>query len=235
MIAAAVQKTTSWWTASGLGFNFFDLALVGVLGFGFWRGRRNGMTKEILPASKWVVLVAACTLGYGWLGGMFVQWGVVKTVFGNTFKEETAAFVSAYLAIALVVFIIFSYIKSLFREKVDGSNAFGSGEYYLGMLSGTVRYACMVIFFLALLNAPVYSLADIKNREQFNNRWFGGGLQGYSGDFIPSIDEIQAGVFKNSLLGPPIKNNLSMLLINTGDFDIKHAVAKKQPVIHMGN
>jgi len=235
MIAAAIQKTTSWWTASNIGFNCFDLALVAVLAVGFWRGRKNGMTKEILPAIKWVVLVAACTLGYAWLGGLLIQWGVIKSLFGNTFKEQTAAFVAAYLAIALVVFIIFSYIKKAFREKVDGSNAFGSGEYYLGMFSGTVRYACMLVFFLALLNAPVYTLADVHNRQDFNNRWFGGGLEGYSGDFIPSIDEIQAGVFKNSLLGPPIKNNLSVLLINTDDFDIKHATAKKSSVIHMGN
>ncbi|MGC9940220.1 MAG: CvpA family protein [Verrucomicrobiota bacterium] len=235
MIAAAVQTTKSWWTASGLGFNFFDLALAGILCFGFWRGRKNGMTKEILPAIKWVVLVAACTLGYAWLGGMFIQWGIVKSLFGNFFKEQTAAFVTAYLAIALVVYAIFCLIKNAFREKVDGSNAFGSGEYYLGMLSGTVRYACMTVFFLALLNAPVYTLADVHNRQEFNNRWFGGGLEGYSGDFIPSIDEVQAGVFKNSLLGPAIKNNLSVLLINTDEFDIKHATAKKQPVIHMGN
>jgi hypothetical protein len=103
------------------------------------------------------------------------------------------------------------------------------------MLSGTVRYACMIIFFLALLNAPVYSLADVHNRQEFNNKWFGGGLQGYSGDFIPSIDEIQTGVFKGSLLGPVIKNNLSMLLINSDGSAIQQATAQKKPVIHIGN
>lgn len=235
MIAAAVQKTTSWWTASGLGFNCFDLILVGVLAFGFWRGRKNGMTKEVLPVIKWLVLVTACTLGYNWLGGMFVQWGVVKSVFGTMFRERTAASVAAYLAIAMVVFAIFSFIRSRVREKVDGSNFFGGSEYYLGMVSGTVRYACIIVFFLALLNAPVYSMADIQSQKDYNNKWFGGGLQGYSGDFIPSIAEIQGSVFKESLLGPQIKNNLGMLLINTDGLPTQHAVAKKQPVIHMGN
>ena len=235
MIAAAVPKTTTWWTASGLGFNCFDLILIGVLAFGFWRGRKNGMTKEFLPVIKWLVIVVACTLGYNWLGGMFIQWGVVKSVFGSTFKQETAGAVSAYLAIALAVYAIFSFIKGRLREKVEGSNAFGSNEYYLGMLSGTVRYACIIVFFLALLNAPVYSQADIQSQKDYNNKWFGGGLQGYSGDFIPSINEIQGSVFKDSLLGPQIKNNLGMLLINTDELPTHHAVAKKQPVIHIGN
>lgn len=234
MIAAAVQKT-AWWAGSNLGFNLFDLLVLGVLAFGFWRGRRNGMTKEILPVIRWLVLVAACTLGYAWLGGMLIQWGVIKNVFGTTFKEQTAAFITAYLAIALVVFIIFSFVKKAFREKIDGSNAFGGGEYYLGIMSGMTRYACLLIFFLALMNAPVYSVADVQNRKAYDNSTYGGGLEGYSGDFVPSFDEVQSGIFKNSLLGPPIKNNLGMLLINTDGSDKSHATVQKKPVIHLGD
>jgi hypothetical protein len=232
MIAAAIQKT-SW--MGNLGFNWFDMALVGVLVFGFWRGRKNGMTKEIMLTPKWVVIVVACTLGYAWLGGILIQYGVVKTVFGTMFKEGTAAFITAYLAIALLVFIIFSFIKNAFKEKVAGTNVFGSSEYYLGMTSGVVRYACMIVFFLALLNAPVYSTAEIQARAAYNNRWYGGGLEGYSGDFIPTVDEVQASIFKKSLIGPPIKNDLSVLLIDTEGADKHHPVAQKQPVIHIGN
>ena len=36
-----------------------------------------------------------------------------------------------------------------------------------------------------------------------------------SGDFIPTVQELQTGVFKASLLGPVIKENLSLLLIDT--------------------
>jgi uncharacterized membrane protein required for colicin V production len=212
MFAAIAQKT-SW--SDKLSFNWFDLALVGVLAFGYWRGRKNGMTKEIFPVLKWICIIAACTFGYVPAGNWLIQSGTIKSVFGTTFKEQTAAYVSAYLVITVVLFIVFSFIKSGFKEKVSGSNTFGSGEYYLGMLSGMIRYACMTIFFLALLNAPVYSPAEIAARAVYNNQTYGGGLQGYSGDFIPSIDEVQDSVFKKSLLGPQIKNNLSVLLINT--------------------
>jgi hypothetical protein len=241
MIAAAVQNT-SWWMGGGFGFNWFDVTLVAVLAFGFWRGRRNGMSREILPVAKWLVLVTACTLGYTWLAARLIQWGVIKSLFGTFFRQQTAACLTAYLAIALVVFLIFAFVKkAFFKEKTDGttslegSNAFGSGEYYLGMVSGVVRYACILVFLLALLNAPVYSMADLQNLKTYRNQTFGGGLAGYNGDFIPTLDEVQAGVFKNSLLGPQIKNNLGVLLINTDGSSNYHTTAQKQPVIHFGN
>ena len=232
---AAVAHNTAWWSNIHPGFAAFDVIAVALLGFGFWRGRRNGMTKEFLPFFKWVSIVIACTAGYSWLGTVLIQQGVIRSVFGNTFRESTAAFVASYLIIAFVVFLVFAQLKNTFRERVEGSNTFGNSEYYLGMMAGTLRYACMMIFFLALLNAPVYSLADIHNRQEFNNRWFGGGLQGYSGDFIPSIDEVQSAVFKDSLVGPEIKKNLSMLLINSDASGIQQATAQKKPVIHFGN
>jgi uncharacterized membrane protein required for colicin V production len=232
---AAVTQNTAFLSGVHLGFSAFDIILVAFIAFGFWRGRRNGMTKEWLPLLQWVVLVAACTFGYNPLSAILIHDGVIHQVFGTAFKESTAAAVTAYLIIAFVVFLVFAKLKSSFREKVEGSNTFGNNEYYLGMVSGTVRYACIMIFLLALLNAPVYSWADIQHRKEFNNQWFGGGLQGYSGDFIPSIDEIQAAVFKDSLLGPAIKNNLSPLLINADGSVIQQATAQKKPVIHMGN
>ena len=234
MIAAAAQKT-AWLSGLHLGFTGFDIILVAFIAFGFWRGRRNGMSKEWLPLFQWLVLVAACTFGYNPLSGVLVHTGVIHQVFGTTFKESTAAAVSAYLMIAFAALLVFAQLKNTFRERVEGSNVFGNSEYYLGMLSGTVRYACIMIFFLALLNAPVYSWSDIQHRKEYNNQWFGGGLQGYSGDFIPSIDEIQAAVFKDSLVGPAIKNNLSLLLINSDGSAIQQATAQKKPVIHMGD
>ena len=76
-----------------------------------------------------------------------------------------------------------------------------------------VRYACMVLVALAVLNAPYYSMADIMQSKAYNNRWFGGGMKDYNGDFIPSLAGVQAGVFKNSLVGPFIKDYLGVLLI----------------------
>jgi len=211
MIAAVTQPAGS----SKLLFNMFDVALVLVLAFGFWRGRKNGMTKELLPFAQWLLIVFAAGLGYELLGDMLIQWGVIKSVFGKSFNEKTAAYISAYLIIAGCVWLIFAFIRKHLKEKLEGSNVFGSGEYYLGIVCGMVRYACMIIFALALLNAPYYSQAEIDARVAYNNRWYGGGLKGFSGDFIPSIDELQAGVFRDSMTGPYIKSGVGVLFINS--------------------
>jgi uncharacterized membrane protein required for colicin V production len=212
MIAAATQQIAS----GKMLFNWFDVALVFVIVFGFWRGRRNGMTKEFLPVSQWLAMVVAGAVGYKWLGGLLVDWGCIKAVFGKSVTEETAAYVAGYLIIVLAVFTVFSIVKHQLKHRLEGSNFFGSSEYYFGMVSGVLRYACMVIFALALLNAPYYTQADVMASKAYSNRWFGGGMSGYSGDFFPTVSEVQASVFKDSLTGPLLKDNLSVLLISTG-------------------
>ena len=214
MIAAVVHNTPPAWYQN-LSFNWFDFAFVAILVFGYWRGRKRGMSREALPASMWLVLVIGAGLGYQILGQLLIKTGVIHKLFGTDVKENTAAFLGSYLLIALVVFIIFSFIGRGFREKISGSNAFGSGEYYLGMIAGVIRYACILIFWLALLNAPFYSAAQIAAQQAYNARWYGGGLNGFSGDFIPSLSEVQTAVFKTSFMGPVIKNNMGYLLIAT--------------------
>ena len=201
--------------ANKLLFNGFDVALVLVLAFGFWRGRKNGMSKELLPVSQWLVIVVGAGLGNEVFGAQLIQWGVIKTVFGNHFAERTAADITAYLLIAGAVWIVFYLLKKYLKPKLEGTNAFGTGEYYLGMISGVIRYACIALFALALVHAPHYTTEEISARKAYNNRWYGGGLQGYSGDFIPSMDELQVLIFNDSLLGPLINQGVGMLLINT--------------------
>ena len=72
-----------------------------------------------------------------------------------------------------------------------------------------------VVLTMALLHAPHYTAAEIEAEKIYNNRWFGGGVQGYEGDFIPSISEAQRLVFKNSLLGPFMESSVRVLLIST--------------------
>jgi len=211
MIAAATQIPG----ASKLLFNWFDLVLVGVLIFGFWRGRKNGMTKEFVPVVQWLVTVIGGAFGYRPLGDLLIRQGITQSVFGKNFQELTVAYLSAYLLITVVVLVVFSTFKRAAKARLEGSALFGDSEYYLGIVAGVMRYFCMVLFALALLNAPVYTPADILAAKAFNNRWFGGGMAGYSGNFFPTMNEVQTAIFKDSLTGPFLKDNLSVLLINT--------------------
>lgn len=221
MIAAAAQKSAF----QGFSLNWFDVALVLVIAFGFWRGRKRGMSREFLPVSFWLTLVLAASYGYQWVGDQLVHWGVIKAVFGGAFNQRTASFVTGYLLIAFVVQIIFSILNRAFKAKLEGSNAFGGSEYYFGIGAGMLRYASITMVALALLNAPFYTAADIAAAKAYNNRWFGGGMKDYSGDFIPSLQEVQANVFKKSLIGPLIKDKMSLLLIEP----LPPANAKKKP------
>ena len=213
MFAAVIQKTAPWWEK--FAFNWFDVALVLILAFGFWRGRKRGMTKELLPSLQWLTILLGVGFGHIFVADWLTQQGLIKYCFGNSFKEHTASLMSGYLLIALVAFIIFTVLKRKLNPKLEGSNFFGGNEYYWGVVAGLVRYVCMILVALALLNAPYYTAADIATKKAYNNRWYGGGMKDYSGDFIPSVDEVQVSIFKTSLIGPFIKDKLAILLINS--------------------
>jgi Colicin V production protein len=224
---AAVTKANSL-GLDNLPFNWFDLALIAILVFGIFRGRKNGMTKEFLPTLQWLALVVACGLGYALVGQIFI----------NTLGwKQTASYISGYLCIAFVIYLIFSALKRAFEPRLAGSNLFGSSEYYLAMLAGLIHFACILLVALAFLNAPYYSQADIIKKQNYNNRWYGGGEKGFSGDFIPDLQNVQENVFKKSLTGPYLKDWLGMFLIESAGSDdkSKSAAPAKQPIIHIGN
>ncbi len=222
MIAAATKSLA----LSDVPFNWFDVALVAMLVFGLFRGRKNGMSKEILPLCLWLVLM---------LAGAFLYKLVAELLVNDAgLKSTTSTFLLAYGCIAFVVFLVFSLFKKIFKEKLGGNSFFGSNEYYLGMIAGLIRYACILIVFLALLNAPYYSAAEIQAKKDYNARWFGGGLQGYSGNYIPDLQTVQESVYKQSFLGPHLKDLLACLLIESGPVGgAKPQI--KTPIIHIGN
>jgi uncharacterized membrane protein required for colicin V production len=222
MIAAAAAPSAT----NGLPFNWFDMAVVVVLGFGLFRGRRNGMAKELLPLLQWLVMVPVCGLGYPMLAG----------VLSGFLPDPLWNCLVAYLALALVVFIVFATLKRQLADKLVKSDFFKGGEYYLGMLAGMVRYACVLVFALALLNAPVYTVADILAQRARDQQNFGGGAgSGFAGNYFPHVSTVQAAVFKESFLGPHIANDLGGLLINTGQPGAGGTEPpKKQPVIKIG-
>jgi uncharacterized membrane protein len=172
---------------------------------------------------QWLAILLAAGLGHIFLANWFEQHGYVRQVFGNHFNERTAALMSAYLSISFVIFFIFAILKQKLNPKLEGSSFFGGNEYYWGVAASVIRYVCLVLVVLALLNAPIYTSADIAATQAYNARWYGGGLKGYSGDFIPTVYEVQDNVFKKSLLGPLIKENMSLLLINSSGVPQKHA------------
>jgi uncharacterized membrane protein required for colicin V production len=225
MIAASALTSKSW-SLDNLPFGWFDVLLLAVIVFGIFRGRKNGMTKEVLPMLQWLATVLLCGLGYEMVGQFFIN--VARL-------EKLAAYICGYLGVALLVYFVFSVLKKMLTPRLVGSNIFGGAEYYLGTVAGVIRFVCILFFALALLNAPFYSAAEIAARNAYNARWFGGGLKGYSGNFFPTLQSVQEGAFKKSFTGPYIHDYLGVLLINTVPVNGEKTPAKKVPVIHIGN
>ncbi len=178
-----------------LPFNFFDFVLLAVLVAGVLRGRKHGMSEDLLGLFKWLAILIICALAYEPIGKMFV--GSFTLLF---------CYVMAYLTAGLVVLIVFAGIKRALGGKLLGSDIFGKAEYYLGMGSGLVRFTCMLLAALALLNARYFSPTEVKAMENFQNDVYGS-------NFFPTLHTVQSAVFERSLLGPWIKENLSFLLI----------------------
>jgi len=202
MLGAVVQSLT----LDNLPVNWFDGAVLGMLVIGFFRGRKNGMSKELLPMFKWLALVLVCGLCYQFPAQLLAN---------TAGLSKSASYIWGYLVLALAVFLLFLALKQFFVYKLSGNNFFGGAEYYLGMFAGMVRYVCMLLAVLALLNAPFYSAADIAAHDAYVKRWYGGGM--YSGNFFPSLQNVQEQVFKKSFTGPYLKDYLGFLMVDTTD------------------
>src|SRR5436305_15161795 len=115
-----------------LPFNWFDIAIVLLLALGVQRGRKHGMSEEVMLLIKWLAIVVVGVLGYGVVGDIISD---------NSVFTHLSANLMAYSVIALGITVAFLVIKKLANGKLVGSDVFGSGEYYLGMVAGLVRYA----------------------------------------------------------------------------------------------
>jgi len=185
-------------TANGLPANWFDVVVVLVLGFGLFRGRKNGMSKEILPTFQWLAVIFVCGLFYTMVAQLLIK---VASL------DQLASYLLAYVILALVVFFIFSLLKRTVGLKLFGSNIFGGAEYYLGMPAGMVRFACILLFALAFLNARNYTSAQIDAANAYQARWYGA-------HFFPDLYTVQSQVFQKSFTGPYVKDYLGVLLIS---------------------
>jgi len=182
----------------GLPFNAFDVFLVAVLIVGIYQGRKRGMSGELLNVIKWLAILLVCAIAYEPIGSLCGQ-----TV---TFFSTLACYLIAYLGAALIVMLLFVAVKRALGGKLLGSDLFGRAEYYLGMGSGLIRFACVLLVGMALLNARHYTEQEVRAEEAFQNDVYGS-------HYFPTLHSVQSVVFEKSATGPWIRDNLGFLLI----------------------
>ena len=111
-----------------------------------------------------------------------------------------------YALVILAFIILFGLLRRGLGGKLIGSDIFGAAEYYLGMCAGAVRYACIVVVVMALLNARYYRPDEIKAHIKYQQ-------DNYGSVYFPTVCALQNEVFGESFTGRTIKTYLGMLLI----------------------
>jgi uncharacterized membrane protein required for colicin V production len=178
--------------------NFFDVLVIVVVAAGIVRGRKHGMSEELLGTVMWLLILFGCAAAYEAGGDMICSF--------TTLFSRLSCYLMAYIGVALVIVLVFAGIRRVLGGKLLGSDIFGRSEYYLGMLSGVVRFTCMLLVGLALLNARYFSPKEVRAMQAYVDDVYGS-------DYFPTLHSVQTSVFDKSLTGPWIKDNLSFLLI----------------------
>jgi uncharacterized membrane protein required for colicin V production len=177
--------------------NWFDLLVVVTILLGMRQGRKNGMSVELLPMLQWLAIVILGAALYRPLGDMLADSSPMPHLF---------CYITFYIIVAIFVKTAFSLLKKAAGGKLTGSNLFGRAEFYLGMIGGAVRYLCVLVAALALLNGPYYSSQEIASSRDYQ-------IDMYGSTFFPGLSTVQLQVFRESFLGSAIKNQAEFVLI----------------------
>jgi len=180
-----------------LPINVFDFVVLATLVLGLLRGRKHGMSEELIGLVKWLAVVVGCAMVYEPAG----QWFANASPF-----SLLASFLMVYITAMLLILAFFGICKYRLGGKLVGSDIFGRSEYYLGMGSGVVRLSCILLAFLALLNARYFSPMEVKAMEAFQNDVYGS-------NYFPTWHTAQEVVFEKSISGAWIRTHLGFLLI----------------------
>ncbi len=177
--------------------SWVDFITVLVVVVGVIRGRKRGLSEEILDLLQWVAILLAGAYLYKQVGAFMNQKPVVSLA---------SCHVLSYILIALGVKLVFTLIKRWIGQKIVESDIFGRLEYYLGMVAGGVRWSCMYLFLLSMLHAPLFTKAYRDAKVKFD-------AYNYGADFFPSLMSIQDEAFKSSLTGQNAGKYLAGILI----------------------
>lgn len=197
-----------------LSFSWVDLTVVALLAFGVTRGRKRGMSGELLDLVKWLLIL---------FGGAFLYEPLTQCL-SQVVPGLSAlgGYLMAYIGFGLLMVLIFGSLKHNIGEKIAQGELFGGGEYYLGMFAGVVRLSCILLVSMALIHSREYTPMEIKAREKSQEDNFG------SIRFF-RLYSLQADIFKSSFVGQVVEKELPSLLIKPTSPNLAPSVQSRTP------
>lgn len=186
---------------NGFSYNYVDIIVVVWLLVGILRGRKRGMTQEVLPTLQWLGIVLVAGLFYSPFAGLIFS--ATRGAFNHLWSNLTA-----YIILGFAVHLFFVWIKSCIGEKLIGSDYFGRAEYYLGMMAGLIRFACIFVVFCAILHSRVYTAQELAEEEKMQKKNF-------EDIRFPTYGTVQHAVIAESFTGHWVVDNLNRVMIST--------------------
>lgn len=183
--------------------NWFDAVCVIFLIVGLVVGKKRGMSNELLDVFCWLLMVVVAALYYKPLGQALANAASISFLW---------SYWICYGGIALGIKIAFSYLKRALGEKLVGSDLFGRGEFYLGALAGGVRFLCMILMLVAILNARYLNKATVTAKLNAQ-------VQELGSAFFPPPAKIQSDILYDSMIGKFAREHLEEQLIESTDPD----------------
>jgi len=177
--------------------NWFDLLVLGLVVFGIWRGKKRGMSEELLDVFQWLSIVVIGAMTYVPLGQVIASATRFPAFYANLL---------AYAVIAIIIKLLFAAVKRAAGEKLVQSDAFGRFEYYFGMIAGAIRFLCILLFALSFLHAKYISDSERFATAKMQEDNFGS-------ISFPTLGSLQHTIFYESVSGTFIRKNLRTQLV----------------------
>lgn len=186
-----------------LHLNWFDLAVVVWLIIGLFRGRKHGMSQELLPLTQWIAVVVLASLFYRMIALPLSQ---------RTGLTLLPCVLAAYVFVGCVVYGLLGNLKKKLDDKFQEGDYFGKGEYYLGMASGVIRFTCIMICLLAIMNSRIITKAERDATLKMQK-------QNFEDIRFPTYGEVQYAMLFDSSTGNFIRAYLPHFLITPVNFN----------------
>lgn len=182
-----------------LHFNYVDVIVLILLVVGIFRGRKRGMSEELLSFVQWLVIIFVGSRIYEHTGKMLADFAPFSLM---------TCYVIVYLSFAALVKLLFTQIQRAVGEKLVGSNFFGDSEYYLGMFAGMIRFGCVILMIMAVLNARLITERERAATARMQSKNF-------EGISFPTFGSIQQSVLFQSFSGSNTRKYLNFVLIKS--------------------